>query len=114
MLKVPVKGAGYIAPLKPTLVDEPPAGDGRLHELKHDGYRISEGQVETAAGNAGEGTNKRNYRRLRPGYLAELIAGIEEFWRSVDRFSDVHLRTQCGPKVVSMAAARAGLRMESL
>jgi bifunctional non-homologous end joining protein LigD len=40
MLKVPTKGAGYIAPLKPTLVSEPPDGDGWIHELKHDGYRV--------------------------------------------------------------------------
>jgi bifunctional non-homologous end joining protein LigD len=40
MLKVPTKGAGYVAPLKPTLASEPPAGDGWIHELKHDGYRV--------------------------------------------------------------------------
>lgn len=40
MLKVLTKGAGWIAPLKPTLVSEPPAGDGWIHELKHDGYRV--------------------------------------------------------------------------
>lgn len=30
---------GFVPPLIPTLVDEPPAGDGWLHEIKHDGYR---------------------------------------------------------------------------
>jgi bifunctional non-homologous end joining protein LigD len=30
---------GFIAPQIPTLVSEPPAGDGWLHEIKHDGYR---------------------------------------------------------------------------
>jgi bifunctional non-homologous end joining protein LigD len=30
---------GFIAPQVPTLVSEPPAGDGWLHEIKHDGYR---------------------------------------------------------------------------
>lgn len=30
---------GFIAPINPLLVDEPPAGAGWLHEIKHDGYR---------------------------------------------------------------------------
>ena len=30
---------GYVPPLEPTLVDEPPQGDAWLHEIKHDGYR---------------------------------------------------------------------------
>nr|WP_075218160.1 non-homologous end-joining DNA ligase [Mongoliimonas terrestris] len=30
---------GFIAPQLPTLVAEPPAGDGWIHEIKHDGYR---------------------------------------------------------------------------
>ena len=30
---------GFITPQIPTLVSEPPAGDGWVHEIKHDGYR---------------------------------------------------------------------------
>ena len=30
---------GFIEPLIPTLVEEPPAGEGWLHEIKHDGHR---------------------------------------------------------------------------
>ena len=30
----------FVPPLIPTLVDEPPAGDGWIHEIKHDGYRV--------------------------------------------------------------------------
>jgi bifunctional non-homologous end joining protein LigD len=30
---------GFIPPLKPTLVREPPTGDGWIHEIKHDGFR---------------------------------------------------------------------------
>src|SRR5688572_12285409 len=29
----------FIPPLAPTLVDQPPAGDNWLHEIKHDGFR---------------------------------------------------------------------------
>jgi hypothetical protein len=32
--------AGFIQPCQPTLVAVPPAGPGRLHEVKHEGYRI--------------------------------------------------------------------------
>ena len=29
----------FIAPLMPTLVEQPPEGDGWIHEVKFDGYR---------------------------------------------------------------------------
>jgi bifunctional non-homologous end joining protein LigD len=32
--------AGFIQPCQPTLVANPPAGPGWLHEIKHDGFRI--------------------------------------------------------------------------
>ena len=32
--------AGFIQPCQPTLVANPPAGPGWLHEMKHDGYRL--------------------------------------------------------------------------
>ena len=32
--------AGFVQPCRPTLVRDPPAGPGWLHEMKHDGYRI--------------------------------------------------------------------------
>jgi bifunctional non-homologous end joining protein LigD len=32
--------AGFIQPCQPTLVANPPAGRGWLHEVKHDGFRI--------------------------------------------------------------------------
>jgi len=73
---------------------------------------VAEGQIETASGHAGEGTNKRNYRHLRPDYLAELIGAVEDYWREMRRYTTVHLRTQCGPTVVSLASARAGQRLK--
>jgi bifunctional non-homologous end joining protein LigD len=33
-------GLSFIPPQTPTLVDQPPAGDGWIHEVKHDGYRM--------------------------------------------------------------------------
>ncbi len=35
------KDAGWIAPMLPTLADDVPTGDGWIHEIKHDGWRIS-------------------------------------------------------------------------
>jgi bifunctional non-homologous end joining protein LigD len=32
--------AGFIAPCLPTSAHQPPSGDGWLHEIKHDGYRL--------------------------------------------------------------------------
>ena len=32
--------AGFIRPCNPTLIPNPPAGAGWLHEVKHDGFRI--------------------------------------------------------------------------
>jgi site-specific recombinase XerD len=68
---------------------------------------VPEGQIDTAAGHVGEGTGKRNYRHLRPDYLAELIEAIESYWGEISRFTTVHLRSQHGPKIVSFASAKA-------
>jgi bifunctional non-homologous end joining protein LigD len=32
--------AGFIAPCLPTKAPQPPSGDGWLHEIKHDGFRV--------------------------------------------------------------------------
>lgn len=71
---------------------------------------VPEAQIEAAAGHIGEGTNKRNYRHLRPDYLAELIESIEAYWSDMKRYTTVHLRSHCGPTVVSFAYARMGRR----
>ena len=34
-----VSHLGFVEPQLPTLTDQPPAGDGWIHEIKHDGYR---------------------------------------------------------------------------
>jgi bifunctional non-homologous end joining protein LigD len=35
-----IKPVGFVRPCEPKLVDRPPAGEGWLHEVKHDGFRI--------------------------------------------------------------------------
>src|ERR687898_2087012 len=32
---------GFVVPCQPTLAHKVPAGDGWIHELKHDGFRVS-------------------------------------------------------------------------
>lgn len=71
---------------------------------------VDERQIEMAAGHAPIGTNKRNYMHLRPDFLAELIDAVEAYWDDMKRFTTVHLRTQCGPTVVSFTQARAERR----
>lgn len=73
---------------------------------------VDERQIDMASGHAPIGTNKKNYMHLRPDYLAELIAAVEDYWSQMKRFTTVHLRTHCGPTVVSMASARASNRIK--
>ena len=40
MLRMRTLPAGFIVPCLPTKTDELPSGDGWLHEIKHDGFRI--------------------------------------------------------------------------
>jgi bifunctional non-homologous end joining protein LigD len=57
---------GFIKPEIPTLVQEPPAGDGWIHEIKYDGYRtlivIDGGQVRAFTRNGNNWT--RTYERV--------------------------------------------------
>ena len=57
---------GFIKPELPTLVPEPPAGEGWIHEIKYDGYRtlivIDRGQVRAFTRNGNDWT--RAYRRV--------------------------------------------------
>jgi integrase len=62
---------------------------------------VPEAQIDMAAGHAGEGTNKRNYRHLRPEYLKEFIEGVEVFWRKVGEHTKAHLRSHCDPKIIN-------------
>ena len=57
---------GFIKPELPTLVPEPPTGEGWIHEIKYDGYRtlivIDRGQVRAFTRNGNDWT--RAYRRV--------------------------------------------------
>ena len=60
---------------------------------------VPEAQIDAAARHRGEGTGKKNYRHLRPEYLADLITAVEAYWHEMRRYTTVHFRTQGGPKV---------------
>ena len=74
---------------------------------------VPEAQIDAAAGHVGEGTGKRNYRHVRPDYLAEFIAGVEAYWAEISRYTEVHLRSHGGPKIASIATARAKARTKT-
>jgi integrase len=69
---------------------------------------IPEAQIDRAAGHAGDGTNKKHYRHLRPDYLREFIAGVEDYWSVVGQHTKVHLRSHSDPKIIDFGAARVG------
>jgi integrase len=69
---------------------------------------VPEAQIETAAGHQGEGTNKRHYRHLRPGYLKDFVEGVESLWAEVGKMTQVHLRYQRDTKIIDLGAARIG------
>ena len=71
---------------------------------------VPDAQIDAAAGHAGEGTNKKNYRHLRPDYLRELIAAVEDYWAEVGQFTTAHLRYQRDTNVIDLAAKRAARR----
>jgi len=67
---------------------------------------VPDAQIDAAAGHAGTGTNKKNYRHLRPGYLNEFIAGVEAYWAKVGSFTQAHLWSQNDPNVIDFNSAR--------
>ena len=58
MLRMRTLPTGFIAPCLPTKTDKLPSGDGWLHEIKHDGFRI-------IARKDGEQVRRETLARLR-------------------------------------------------
>ena len=67
---------------------------------------VDERQIDMAAGHAPIGTNKKNYMHLRPGYLAGLIAAVEDYWTEVGKHTTAHLRYQRDTKVIELSPSR--------
>ena len=67
------RSPGFIEPCVPTLAKAPPAGDGWLHEIKHDGYRL----VVRRTGKRVRIFTRRGYDRTeRFPRIVEAVAGL--------------------------------------
>lgn len=58
---------------------------------------VPQAQIDAAAGHVSERGSGRNYTHLRPDYLREFKAAVEDYWREMDAFTSAH-RSQLGPK----------------
>lgn len=58
---------------------------------------VPQGQIDAAAGHSEPGSG-RAYSHLRPEYLREFIAAVEDYWTAMDKLTKVHRRSQAGPK----------------
>ena len=73
-------------------------GVGTPNTLRHTTHTflaakgVPKAQIDTAAGHSTDGGTGDKYNHLRPDYLQEFIAAIEQFWVEVDAFTDVHRR----------------------
>jgi bifunctional non-homologous end joining protein LigD len=64
--------SGFIVPAQPVLASRPPSGDGWVHEIKHDGYRMIVRR---------NGAAVRIYSRNANDWTARLCAIADGAWR---------------------------------
>lgn len=73
-------------------------GIGSPNTLRHTAHTflaargVPKAQIDTAAGHRTDSGSGDKYNHLRPDYLKDFIAAVEEFWSEVDEFTDVHRR----------------------
>lgn len=74
-------------------------------QLRRVGVPIA--QIEAASGHRDPGTGG-HYDHLDAKHdMKDLVIGIEQVFADLGQYTKVHLRSQCGPKVIDMGAARA-------
>ena len=102
--KAPLASApiSFIPPLIPTLVEEPPAGDGWIHEIKHDGYRV---QIIVDGGRARGLTRNGLDWTKRFGPVVDCAAGL----RCTSAIIDGELVVQDERGVSDFHAVRAAI-----
>lgn len=65
-------------------------GGGTPNTLRHTTHTylaakgVPKAQIDTAARHSTDGGTGDKYNHLRPDYLNDLVAAIEEFWRDID------------------------------
>jgi hypothetical protein len=94
--------SGFIAPCRPTLVANPPAGPGWLHEVKHDGFRtLARKQGERVEGGV---------RQRQPAFVIARVRRSPASTRSTasSRVSGCHYEEL--PRLVSLTCARPSSR----
>jgi integrase len=68
---------------------------------------VPKGQIDAASGHRDPGTGG-HYDHLDAKHdMKDLVDGIEQVFSDLAQFTKVHLRSQCGPKVIDMGAVRA-------
>ena len=76
IVDTPLPALSFIEPMLPTLVDDPPAGDGWIHEIKYDEYRtqivVDQGQARAFTRNGHDWSE-----RYRPLLAAIEALGVE-------------------------------------
>jgi integrase len=71
-------------------------GQGTPNTLRHSIHTylaargVPKAQIDTAAGHSTDAGTGDKYNHLRPDYLKDFVAGVEEFWAEVDEFTDAH------------------------
>jgi hypothetical protein len=69
---------------------------------------VPKGQIDAAAGHAEQGTGQ-HYNHFNAHHdLKDFVAGTEQLFDELQRFTKVHLRTQDGPKVFELAPKISG------
>jgi hypothetical protein len=68
---------------------------------------VPKGQIEAAAGHREPGTGG-HYDHIDAKHdMKDFVLGIEQIFADLSQYTKVHMRSQCGPKVVDMGAIRA-------
>src|SRR5215207_1927346 len=80
---------GFIPPCQPVVAEKAPAGDGWLHELKHDGFRIIARK---------EGDSVRLWSRNGRDWTAEFVAIVTAL-RELPPSSSTARRLRTAPRV---------------
>jgi hypothetical protein len=99
------KGASHEEP-----VWRPLGSPNTLRHTSHTQCRrvgVPKGQIEAAAGHREPGTGG-HYDHIDAKHdMKDFVLGIEQIFADLSQYTKVHMRSQCGPKVVDMGAIRA-------
>jgi ATP dependent DNA ligase domain len=100
---------GFIHPCRPTVSKQPPIGDGWVHEVKHDGYRL---QVHVGAGRVRLYTmNGADWTERYPRIVEE--ASRIKVAAVIDRRSSARTKRAALTSIACIAAASSTRRLHA-